>query len=232
LAEPIQKRLRLFVLRSKAQISEASELWVLLGMAGPRVAEALCAWLGAGFQPGVQSGGGMVFEVPQGRYIAAIPAQAAPEAWKSLRDKLRPVGSPCWEWLDIRSGIPMIVPATQGKLVPQMANLDLIGGVSFSKGCYTGQEVVARAQYLGKVKRRMYLAKLPGDAAPQAGDELYSDDLGDQASGLVVNAQASPETGYDLLAVAQMSSKESSVVRLKSPGGPALQFLPLPYEVK
>jgi hypothetical protein len=110
-----------------------------------------------------------------------------------------------------------------------MANLELIGGVSFEKGCYTGQEIVARTQHLGRVKRRMFLANVPAPA--QAGDALYSDDLGDQVGGTVLNAEASPEGGYDLLAVIQTGSQERSTVRLKARDGPALRFLPLPYAV-
>jgi folate-binding Fe-S cluster repair protein YgfZ len=110
-----------------------------------------------------------------------------------------------------------------------MANFELIGGVSFDKGCYPGQEVVARTQHLGKLKRRMFLANVAAPAA--AGDDLYSEDLGDQASGVVVNAEASPDGGHDLLAVVQTASRESSTVHLKSLNGPALRFSPLPYAV-
>ena len=113
--------------------------------------------------------------------------------------------------------------------MPQMINLELIGGVSFQKGCYPGQEIVARTQYLGKLKRRMYLANIASGTIPMPGAELYSDDLGDQASGMVVNAQASPYGGYDVLAVAQTGSVEASVVHLGSLQGPALAFQPLPY---
>ena len=134
LADAVKKRLQMFVMRSRVQIGEGGESWELLGVAGARAAEAL----GAG------AAAGTVIEVPRARSMLAIPSRSAPDAWKSL-SLLRPVGSPCWEWLDIRSGVPMILPATQDKLVPQMANLELIGGVSFTKGCYTGQEVVARA---------------------------------------------------------------------------------------
>ena len=223
LAEPIRRRLQMFVLRSKVQIVDATPSLVLLGMSGPDARAAL-----ESLHPVWR----LVMEMPGRRFIAGIAAQEAPAAWKSLAALLRPVGTPCWEWLDIRNGIPIILKATQDTLVPQMANLELLGGVSFDKGCYTGQEVVARSQHLGRVKRRMFLAKLSGDAAPQAGDELYSDDLGNQASGLVVNAQLSPASGYDLLAVAQVASKEHSVVRHKSPSGPALQFMPMPYELR
>jgi folate-binding protein YgfZ len=160
-----------------------------------------------------------------GRLILALPAEGAAGMLSGLplADAAR------WRWLDIRGGIPLITAATQDQFVPQMANLELIGGVSFEKGCYTGQEIVARTQHLGKVKRRTFLANVLEPA--QAGDALYSDDLGDQVGGTVLNAEPSPEGGYDLLAVILTSSRERSTVRLKARDGPALRFLALPYDV-
>jgi folate-binding protein YgfZ len=219
LLEPIQKRLRMFVLRAKVVITDASDEWVLLGLAGAPVKS-------------LKVDQGLAFEIPQGRTIVVAQLPAAEQLWNALVASFRPVGTPAWEWLDIRAGIPLIGPATQDQLVPQMANLELVGGVSFTKGCYPGQEIVARSQYLGKVKRRMYLASVEGGAVPRAGDALFSEDLGDQASGLVVNVQPSPEGGFDLLAVAQVASREGSVVRVGSPAGPALRFQPLPYKVE
>jgi len=110
-----------------------------------------------------------------------------------------------------------------------MANFELLGGVSFDKGCYTGQEIVARSQHLGKMKRRMFLANVAAAAA--AGDDLYSEDLGNQAGGTIVNAEASPEGGYDVLAALQTASREASTVHLKSLDGPVLRFLDLPYPI-
>jgi len=144
-----------------------------------------------------------------------------------LSGPLEPVEAHLWRWIDIRNGLPWITAATQDELVPQMANLERLGAVSFDKGCYTGQEVVARSQHLGKIKRRMFLANV--SARAEAGDKLYSEDLGDQASGMVVNAEVSPDGGTDLLAVVQTASREASTVHLRSLDGPELRFLPLPY---
>ena len=135
----------------------------------------------------------------------------------------------CWDWLSIRAGIPFILPATQEQFVPQMVNFELIDGVSFKKGCYPGQEIVARMQYLGKLKRRMYLAHIDGNEAPQPGDELFSADMEGQASGMIVNAALAPDSGYDVLAVVQTSSQETQTVHWKSLQGAALEFLSLPY---
>ncbi|MGH8773155.1 MAG: YgfZ/GcvT domain-containing protein, partial [Burkholderiales bacterium] len=137
-------------------------------------------------------------------------------------------GAQLWDWLTIRAGIPVILPQTQEQFVPQMVNFELIGGVSFEKGCYSGQEIVARAKYRGQIKRRMFLAHIASDTDPQPADAVYSADLQDQAAGMIANSAANPEGGYDVLAVVQTSSADSDV-RWKTREGPPLNFLPLPY---
>jgi hypothetical protein len=109
-----------------------------------------------------------------------------------------------------------------------MANMQLIDGVSFTKGCYTGQEVVARMQYLGKLKRRMYLAHIDSDTAPEPGDELFAEGSSSgQGAGKVVDSQPSGQ-GYDLLAVIEITSAEENQVKLGE-DGPRLEILNLPY---
>ncbi|HUL93549.1 MAG TPA: folate-binding protein [Burkholderiales bacterium] len=216
LAAAVQKQLSKFVLRSKVKVSDASESIVLVGASGAQAERALAdAFPDAGAH----------LRTRDGRLLLALPAAEAAGKLGGLElsDAAR------WRWLDIRAGLPLITAVTRDQFVPQMANLELIGGVSFEKGCYTGQEIVARTQHLGKVKRRMFLANVA--ALAQAGDPLHSDDLGDQLGGTVLNAEASPEGGYDLLAVLQITSRERSTVRLKGRDGPVLRFLPLPYAV-
>ena len=150
---------------------------VCLGVAGPGAAALLQNVFGALPQQALavqQHGDDSVICGGAQRYQVNTTPQRAPELWEKLSAGARPVGSPCWDWLNIRAGIPVILPATQEQFVPQMANLELLGGVGFKKGCYPGQEIVARMQYLGKLKRRMYLAHIESDIAPQAGDELFS----------------------------------------------------------
>jgi folate-binding protein YgfZ len=148
--------------------------------------------------------------------------------WQALSKTAQSACSSCWDWLDIRAGIPFVQPATLEAFVPQMLNFEIIDGVNFKKGCYPGQEVVARMHYLGKPKRRMYLAHVEGDAA-QAGNELFSAELEGQACGTVVNAAPAPGGGYDLLAVVQSASHDSLPVHLGSLSSARLQFQPLPY---
>ena len=165
--------------------------------------------------------------------LVIVPEKAS-AIWEGLSREAVPVGVSCWDWLEIKAGIPVITPATQEQFVPQMANLEAIGGVSFQKGCYPGQEIVARSQYLGKIKRRMYLANIrPGVSGNpvEAGDELFGADMGEQSVGMVVNASPSPDGGFDVLAVIQTSSVEAATVHWKSLAGPSLQIMPLPYSL-
>jgi folate-binding Fe-S cluster repair protein YgfZ len=112
-----------------------------------------------------------------------------------------------------------------------MVNLDRIGGVSFTKGCYPGQEIVARMHYLGRLKQRMYLAHIATETAPQPGDKLFSAEFGEQATGAIVNAAGALQGGYDVLAVVHISSTDAGCVRWQRPDGPQLVFLPLPYSL-
>jgi folate-binding protein YgfZ len=232
LCEAVRKKLSMYILRSKVKITDASDEIVCLGLAGVEARDLIeeCfvsvpqeTWSVSHFP------NGSVIRVGTNRFQIATTPEQAPALWKCLNDGARPAGAACWDWLNIRAGTPVVLPATQEEFVPQMANLELIGGVNFKKGCYPGQEIVARMQYLGKLKRRMYLAHIGGTA--QAGDELFSAEMEGQASGMVLNAAPAPNGGYDLLAVVQISSHDGQTVHLGSLQGEALEFLPLPYAI-
>jgi len=229
--ESVQKRLTMFVLRAKVKLRDAGGEWVRLGLSGPG-ANALLAEA-VGLAPGAQ-----IMDVAHGDHAFAVrlgderfdvfvaPAQAE-SIWHKLSARARPVGAQVWDWLLVDSGVPAIVAATQDQFVPQMANMLELHGVSFTKGCYPGQEIVARTQYLGKQKRRMYLAHVEGEAKP--GEAVYSPEFGGQIAGTVANAAEAPDGGSDLLAVMQISSYDGGDVRLGAPDGPRLTFRPLPY---
>ncbi len=238
LCEPIRKKLGMYVLRAKVKITDASDEVVSLGLSGADAQEVLQGQFDELPQLplgciGIEQGN--LIRISDTRFQINAAVQQAQMLWAEWCTRARPVGSGCWDWLNIRSGIPVILPQTQEQFVAQMANLDLINGVSFKKGCYPGQEIVARTQYLGKLKRRMYLAHIDTLAhidstqPPQAGDELFSADMEGQASGILANAAAAPAGGYDVLAVLQSSSRETQTVHWKSLQGAVLQFLPLPY---
>ena len=233
----IQKRLSMYVLRAKVKLDDTSDNVIRMGVAGGHAAALIQDLLG---EIPVESLGVLrqpyasIICLAEDRFEIAVQPEQAPEVWEGLSRNASPVGASCWDWLEIKAGIPVIMPATQEQFIPQMVNLDAIGGISFQKGCYPGQEIVARTHYLGKVKRRMYLANIQPEAPEtviEAGDELFSDDMGEQSSGMVVNAAVSPDGGADLLAVAQTSSVEAGEIRWKSLDGPVLKIMPLPYAV-
>ena len=232
LCEPMRKKLGMYVLRAKVKISDASNEIVSLGLSGADAQEVLGRQFGElpqqplGFIDTEQAG---ILKFSDTRFQISTTAHYAPVLWEALSQHAQPVGSVCWDWLNIRAGIPVILPQTQEKFVPQMVNFELVGGVSFKKGCYPGQEIVARMQYLGKPKRRMYLAHIDGSEAPRPGDELFSADMEGQASGMIVNVTPAPGGGHEALAVVQVASHESQTMHWKSHQGEALQFLPLPY---
>jgi len=221
LVPAIHKKLAMYVLRSKVKVSDASDEFVCLGYTGP-LTDAPDAAMGA-----TATDAGFCLRLDSQRRLLAMPAANAPAVWQKLAQQARPAGSPCWDWLAIQAGIPTVCAPTQEQFVPQMGNLEVIGGVNFKKGCYPGQEIVARMQYLGKAKRRMYLAHCDQPARP--GERLFSASPGENAHGLVVNAAPAPEGGYDLLGVLPIASFEHGDIRLGDADGAPLDFLPLPY---
>ncbi len=232
LVAPIQKKLSMYVLRAKVKIEDASESIVCLGLSGANAATVLQKHFSALPQNSldvVHQDDVSLIRLAAERFQINIPAQQASALWQKLGADAAPAGSPCWDWLNIKAGIPVILPQTQEQFVPQMANLDLTGAVNFKKGCYPGQEIVARMQYLGKNKRRMYLAHVYAETAPQTGTELFSMEMEGQTCGMVVNAQAAPNGGYDMLAVVQIASHDTFPVHLGALTGPRLEFNPLPY---
>ena len=228
----VLKRLSMFILRAKVQGRDASNETIRLVVAGRQALAAVTAAMGAMPEAAMRSTAaeaGHVIRVGEDKFVLSIAPERAASVWQSLRQSATPVGAPVWDWLRLNAGIPMIVAATQEQFVPQMVNLEVIGGVSFQKGCYPGQEIVARSQYLGKLKRRMFLAHVDAEAAP--GDSLYSADLAGQATGTVVNAAPAPNGGFDVLAVAQVESANTQILHLKAVDGAALTLQPLPYSL-
>lgn len=232
--EAVTKRLQMFVMRSAVTLEDASEQRVRLGVSGPAAATELAGLIAApptAADEISRSGEFTVLRLPgtQPRFEVHGPQAAMRRLWDVLNVRGAPVGTAAWELLEIVAGIPAILPETVDAFVPQMVNYQLIGGVNFKKGCYPGQEVVARMQYLGKLKRQMYLARIDTAAAPRAGDDVYSPDDPEQSAGKIVNAQPHPDGGYQVLAVVQIASRESGPVHLGSVSGPVLEFAELPY---
>jgi folate-binding protein YgfZ len=230
LCDSIRKRLQMHVLRSRVQLADASDQIAVLGLAGAGARAMVHSELGISLSSAydVGSGGGVTaIALPGDRVQVTADVVRAIETWDRLAGRCLLSGEEIWEAHAIAAGVPMITSATQDQFTPHMLNLDLVGGVSFSKGCYTGQEIVARTQYLGQVKRRLARFATTGRAEP--GVAVYAEG---HPAGLVVNAARSPAGGSELLAVVQTQAAQSSAggVTLRLSGeGPPLRPLALPY---
>jgi folate-binding protein YgfZ len=228
------KRLRMFVLRAKVTVEDASDAMVCIGLAGgcaPGVLAEQVPDLPDTDHGMTRTGALTVIRIPGPgpRFEVIGPVDAIGPLWEKLATQATPMDGSYWALLDIRAGIPTVYPETADAFVPQMANMQLIDGVSFTKGCYTGQEVVARMQYLGKLKRRMYHAEVASVTAPKPGDALHAPgSTSEQASGRVVDARASADGRYELLAVVEVGPAEAGEVRLGA-DGPLLTFKAPPY---
>jgi tRNA-modifying protein YgfZ len=242
MVEPTLKRLRMFVLRSRVTLEDADDALVRFGLSGPRAAEELAAAVG-GVPEAVDSvihiNGVTAIRVPgpHPRFELYGELESMRRLWEVLNVRCAPVGAGPWALLDILAGIPTVTPATSEAFVPQMANMQLIGGVSFKKGCYPGQEVVARMHYLGKLKRRMYRVSIDTDEPPPPGTEILGAAGGegeeDQATGRIVDAQRHPDGKVAALAVLQIAAAEAGGLHLAGDPSPAvtLQALPYPFDM-
>ena len=216
------KRLSMFVMRAQCKLTDASAELTLLGATGTSAAALIGdapAW-GVSATPG-----GTLVRLPDVDGVArALLAVAPPDA------PVADLAPDAWRLLDVRSGIPTIEAATVEQFVPQMLNYELIGGVDFQKGCYPGQEIVARSQYRGTIKRRMFLFEC--DALAQPGQEVFHSGDESQPAGMVVNAAALPGgNGSAALVEVKLAALDTGSLHLASVGGAPLRPAALPYTV-
>lgn len=233
LLEVTLKRLRMFVLRLRVKIEDISAQYVRLGLSGPRVAERLGAVVG---QAPAESNAvstttrGALLRLPgtPPRFIYVGEAKEAIMIWDKLAADARPAGAGAWTLLDIEAGLPQVYAATRDEFVPQTLNLDALGAVSFSKGCYPGQEIVARLKYRGHVKQRLYPGRAQTDQLPERGEKIMV--TGQEAhAGRVVDAAPHPDGGVALLAVLNIELAQSTELHLGTSSGPPCRFTMPPY---
>lgn len=230
LQETVLKRLKMFVLRAKVTLS-TEHSFTIIGLVGPGIPSLLAQWqVPVPLYPHVAEATDVSIislPGPHMRYMILGPSATVLSYWQKSTQLLARVGTHAWRWLDIVAGLPTITPATSEAFVPQMANLDLIGGIAFRKGCYPGQEIVARTHYLGRLKQRMYRATLPAQSPlPQPGATLTAPNLPGQTAGTIIDAQYDPDGKIDLLAIIQISSHDEGSVYYAET---ALCFTDLPY---
>jgi folate-binding protein YgfZ len=220
---PMVKRLSMFVLRAKVKLSDATADYRMVGLTGATV-DALQAQA----QPWNRLDEGDV------TVVFLYPGAGVSRAcWIAPSGQTPPVGPAVslayWHWLSVRSGLAMVGQACFEAFVPQMLNYESVGGVSFKKGCYPGQEVVARSQFRGTIKRRAYLVH--ASSALSVGQEVFQSDEPEQACGLVAAAAPCPDgQGCDAIVSIQTSAAQGDArLHAGDVHGPVLTLLPLPY---
>lgn len=224
------KRLSMFVLRAKAKISDATDSFQLLGLAGDVLRQLLSP-----------TAAGALSTEPWHRHVVGdadvlmlYPALGQPRAmWVAPLDAAAPSGAAMtaeiWQVGEVMSGIAWVELATYEAFVPQMLNFESVEGVNFKKGCYPGQEVVARSQFRGTLKRRAFVAQ--SDAPMVSGQEVFSSLDATQPCGLVAQGAAEGMLHVAVLEL-QLSATENSSLHVGAADGPALNLLPLPYALR
>lgn len=218
------KRLSMFVLRAKAKLSDATADIALYGLAGDALAQVA----------GSTGPAWTKVDLGNASLIHLYPADGTPRAlWVAPASEPAPQGGvlseDLWRWGEVRSGVATLSAPVVEAFVPQMLNYESVGGVNFKKGCYPGQEVVARSQFRGTLKRRAYLAHCA--AAMQVGAEVFEVGDASQPCGTVAQAAAAPNGGFDAIISMQTSAAAGSGLHLGSAEGAVIELLPLPYEL-
>jgi folate-binding protein YgfZ len=240
LASSIAKRLSMFVLRAKAKVIDTSDASVVFGLIGePAVRAAIASTTISPPAPeaSVVDAGLELVGLPAmphdetgalPRWLLIVPADQAASTWTRLSATASPISARAWRRSEVLAGVPRIVPGTSEHFVPQMVNFESVDGVSFTKGCYPGQEIVARSQYLGKLKRRMFLGSGHGDL-PVPGQDVHTLIDGAEPCGEVVLAAPDGQGGFEVLFESQIDAVEQGGVRI---GLHRLTLRPLPYPLR
>ena len=232
LLEPIMKRLKMYVMRSKVEIKDVSDSIIKFGLNGPQAASMLAlifSTIPSQEYELMTLGNGAILKLPSanddGRFEIFTDAINAPLVWDALKNNCKIIEKPYWDWLEIQAGIPDVSLATQEQFVPQMLNLDILNGINFKKGCYTGQEIVARTHYLGTVKRRTYLAEIAIEAKP--GDKVS--DTTQNEVGQIVRAAPNLTDSFDVLAELRIDAVTAGELKCN---GAVLTLKSLPYSLE
>ncbi|RON53316.1 folate-binding protein YgfZ [Pseudomonas frederiksbergensis] len=228
LLEPQLADLKKYAVFSKSKLTDESAAWVRFGLDhGDAALSSLGLELPADTDSVARNDGLIAIRVSPERAELWVAADQA-DAIKGKLSALLAEGD-LNQWLlgQVRAGIGQVMPSTRELFIPQMLNLQAVGGVSFKKGCYTGQEIVARMQYLGKLKRRLYRLQLDASDLPEPGTQLFAPSHGSSIGEVVIAARG--EQNIELLAVLQAEAAESGDIHLAALEGPALHLLDLPY---
>lgn len=219
LLPPTLKRLSMFVLRAKAKLTDATNDFALYGLAGDAV-------------PGGNQPAWTKADTGSASVVHLYPANGQPRAlWVAPAADPAPTGpaldEALWRWSEVTSGVATLTTPMVEAFVPQMLNYESVGGVNFKKGCYPGQEVVARSQFRGTLKRRAYIAHAAAEVA--VGAEVFNTADLEQPCGTVVQVAPAPGGGFDTIVSLQISAAQAGSLQVGAAGGVALSLQPLPY---
>lgn len=237
ISEATIKRLRMFVMRSKVELVDRSDELSRMGIAGLNSTKALSTI----FKNLPENSDDTITEdditliklagvIP--RYEAHGTTDKIITLWRKLQQDAVLIGENSWNLLTIRAAIPEIVAETVEEFVPQMVNLQAINSLSFTKGCYPGQEVVARMHYLGKLKRRLYIGASETDTLPLPGQPIMSHGENEQKVGQIVTASWLDGKNVEFLAVLQIEKAENEILHIGASTGPKVKLIDLPYSVE
>jgi folate-binding protein YgfZ len=236
LVERSINHLQNYLLRAEVAIQDISEQLIHIGISGKNAETLLDGYID-NLNTDVDSVSSnenyiairIAGDIP--RYEIFCSFEHATKLWQDLADKTRTVNTAYWDYLNIKNGLPFIDSHTSEEFVPQMANMELINGISFEKGCYTGQEIVARTHFLGKQKRRTYHINIISDTEPKVGEQLATDtSTENQYTGTLVTLSPVSENNYEALAVIQIKSAEEGKLKLKASDA-RIDVLGLPYSL-
>lgn len=231
MAETLTKRLTMFILHADVRLADASGEWARLGVAGDGARDAAAEAVGTpnlvpeGVTRG-ERGTAVPLPGPEPAYLLAVRPETARDAWTAATATARQVGHPAWELARIRAGVPDLGAATTETFIPQEANLEPLGGISYTKGCYTGQEVVARTKHLGRLKRRLY--RIAAQAPLTPGQTIFAEGA-EQTQGRVVRAAPRADGGSEALAVLRIETVEGGSTLIPEGSEAALRIEDLPY---
>ncbi len=235
--EATLKRLRMFVMRSKVELVDSSDELSRMGIAGLNATKKLSVLyknLPENTDESYTENGTTIIKLPGTlpRYEVHGSVEKITGLWEKLQHDAVSIGENSWNLLTIRAGIPEIVAETVESFVPQMVNLQAINSLSFTKGCYPGQEVVARMHYLGKLKRRLFIGRVKSDHLPISGQSVLSSEENEQKAGQIVTASWSKDNQIEFLAVLQIEIAEKKELHIESLSDANIELIDLPYSLE
>ncbi len=238
LVEATIQHLQNYILRAHVVIQDVSNQLIAIGISGKDAIDLLSPFvenINLDVDSISHNENYIIIRVPnrhdkeQPRYEIFCSLEHAKTLWQKVSAQAEIVSASTWNYLNIQTGLPFIDANSSAEFVPQMANMELINGVSFTKGCFTGQEIVARMHYLGKLKKRCYKINIETDIKPKTGDQLFAENArSGQNTGAIISVEKNPESGFDALAVIQIADTESKLF-LNDATGPAITVKELPY---